>query len=827
VLRFFVLLGLGGAFLCAAAGVGAFWYYGRDLPDISRVEDYDPPQITRVTAADGRVLGEFGEQRRRVVSVDEIPPLLLNAFVAAEDASFYEHDGVDVVGIGRALVINLLNFKVSQGASTITQQVVKNLVLTSERKWSRKIKEAILSYRLEERLSKREILAIYVNEIPFGHGVYGVAEAARRYFDKPLSALTVGEIAYLAGMVQTPERYTLDRHPEAARQRQEYVLDRLLELGYIDQATFNAAKKAPLVAHPPESAGNLARYAVDMARTELEKRVGKADVAHGGFRISLTLDTELQEELRLALRDNLIDFDRRHGYRPLPIVPETERNRWDERVTALTRRLTLKEKTPPVLAFDAEQPAPDDEDGEDAPAQKNTKVTGPFWETMIRRVRPGNLYFARVRSVEKNGDLHVTLGAREGLIPAADLVWAKASKPAKSAKGKAKSEPASDAFKPGQAVVVQAGADIENTDSKIPVPLRLAQVPEAQSAMIVLDPESGAIRAIEGGFSYLLSPYNRAIQAKRQPGSAFKPFVYLAALRSKRFTAASLLVDEAVEYPGPEGKTWSPRNFDRKYRGSIRLREALAQSVNTITVKLLNDTGLRPVIDLARSLGIRSDLAPNLTLALGSSELSLFELTAAYAAFSARGVYHEPYLVEKVISPDNRVLWIHEAAPKKALAEEEAALMVSLLRSVVDEGTSQQAKTLGRPVAGKTGTTNEQRDAWFVGFSPRLACGVWVGYDDRHPLGRGETGARAALPAWIAFMEAAHRDMPTEAFPSAPELLHTWIDPETGAFLPGDDPKAVEELFLPGSIPEESAAATNGDTEAETNDGDREREVAP
>lgn len=806
ILRYIVLGGLAFCFLGALSVLWLFWHYSGDLPDIEQMEDYNPPQVSRVYAADGSVIGAFGEERRTLVPVDEIPPLLLNAFVATEDAGFHQHPGVDIWGIARAVIRNVLALKVRQGASTITQQVVKNLILTPERSLKRKVQEAILAYRIEKSLSKREILYLYANAIYFGNGVYGVAEAARYYFGKTLKELDTGEIAYLAGLPKNPEGYRLDRFPDRANKRRNHVLNRLEKLQYIDEETAKRYSEQPLVFERLAADAENARapYVESELRRRLGELIGKEELDAGGLRISSTIDPLMQRSMAAELRRNLSSYDRRHGYRPLPVISEPDRKKWNALVEKAGSRFSRKGMGEDLFAFSAEHRpfevnAQSAEEGEPGASLTGETVdSAAFWRTIVRRVKLGRCYYAYVVKVDgASGDLEVELGGRRGRIAAGKALWA-----LKRKTKDALSSRLMEAFKPGQAVVVSLSDKYDPESRKEgPLPLDLSQIPEAQAAMLALDPESRAIRAFQGGFAFHLSPFNRAIQAKRQPGSSFKAFVYLAAVRSRKFTSLTEMIDEKISFPLPGGRIWSPRNYDGRYRGPVRLRQAIAHSINTIAVKVAKDVGLNNIIDCAKSLGVRSELKPNLSLALGSSELTLLEMVNAYATFPTGGIYDDAYLIEKVVSSRGKVLYRHAPRPRRVLSEEEAALMVSLLASVVKEGTSRRALALGHPAAGKTGTTNDQVDAWFVGFTTELACGSWVGYDDRRGLGRGETGARAALPAWVGFMKAVMADKPVKSFPSAPNLVHAWIDPESGRRVEGGVPNAVDEVFLEGTEP--------------------------
>ncbi len=782
VLRTLVLGGLAAGLLGCLAVFLLFVHYGKNLPEIGGLADYDPPQVTRLLDVNGKTIGEFGDERRSLAALEDLPPMLLNAFVAAEDASFYQHRGVDLFGIMRAVARNLLSMGVRQGASTITQQVVKNLLLSHERTGKRKIKEAILAYRLENRLSKREILYLYANAIYFGAGNYGVAEAARFYFDRKPSELSLGQMAYLAGIPKNPAGYRLDRHPKRAKDRQRYVLRRLLELNYIGKKEFDRWSQAELAFTPPEGDTEAALYVVEEIRERMSTILGALRVERGGLRVRTSLDPSMQAALETALRRNLLDYTARHGYRELEIVPESERKRWREDVEKVHRRRGSKPED--LFAFSALHP----------PRKVEANRKASPWRTLVRRLTPDGLAFAFVVSEANADTVTVSLGDRLGVLASEDVRRVRRRKSDKTSK---------PLFAPGRLLAVRLADDPDAVpaDTALPVRLRLEQVPEAQTAGVAIDPQTRAVRALVGGFSFYTDPFNRATKAKRQPGSSFKPVVYLTALRQKLVTPASILVDEPLTFRIPGSKPWTPKNFDGKHRGPLRLRQALAFSVNTIAARLIDLTGPQAVIRTAKDLGITSELRPHLSLALGSSEVTVLEMANLYAAFADEGRTATPWLIESIADASGRVLYRRKPDSRLGISREEAALAVSLLRSVVFEGTARRAWALKLPVAGKTGTTNDQRDAWFVGFSPRLACAVWLGYDVNRLLGSGETGGRAALPGWIAFMRRALEGKPKETFPVAPGLVHAWIDPETGFRSNGEATAAMDEVFLPGTGP--------------------------
>ena len=813
--RFFVLVALGFLLLAALGALGLYYYYSRDLPDIEKLADFNPPQLVRVLALDDTGLGEFGEHRQ-LPRFDELPPLLLSAFVAAEDASFYEHEGLDFVGILRAMVENAISLRIKQGASTITQQVVKNLLLTQKRSVERKAQEAILAWRIEQRFSKAEILYFYVNAIEYGNRALGVAEAARLYFNKPLKELSISEMAYLAGVVNGPARFALNRHPEAAKARRDYVLRRMADLDAISKEDYAKALKTPLLYTPPPI-GQRAPYVVDEVRRQLANYLPPERRAVGGLVVTTTIDPALQDLAHVVVRENLLAYERRHGYRPLPVLDGAQLARFkaatQDSKTARGLRVLAAEEPPQdeeeAKAKLAAPPPVDDDEAAAQPAKAGKPLSADFWLQGLELLKPGLLFYGSVEAVTAEGALLVNCGAVMGRVEAADSAWAiSGGKNAKARQDKLKA-----LFPAGRLVVLRLteGASL----SSRPLTLSLEQTPEAQTAFVAIEPAGHSVRALVGGFSYAASVYNRATQAQRQPGSTFKPFIYLAALRTHRFTPATIIVDEPLELPQHGGKRWNPKNYDGEFRGPLRLREAMANSINIPAIKVLKAIGTADVIGLASLLGITGKLEPDLTLALGSSSVRLIELTNAYATFAALGQYATPTLIAKITDSSGAVLYEARGETKPVIAPEEAELITSLLHSVVEHGTATKARELGRPAAGKTGTTNSQRDAWFVGFVPQLAAGLWVGYDDRRPLGRGEVGGRAALGGWIAFMKGAlGKEAPILPFPSSPKLIHTTIDTESGLLAEADAPGAIEEVFLPGTVPgapNEEEAGTDGD----------------
>ena len=691
------------------------------------------------------IIGEIGTVHRTVVPYAKIPKIVVKALLAAEDADYFEHEGIDYKGMVRAFIENVIRRKFAQGASTITQQVVKQLLLTPEKSMRRKVQEIILARRLSQRFSKEDVLTVYLNQMYFGHGRYGVEEAARYFFGKSIADVDVGEAALLAGLVQSPERLSPYKHPDAAKKRQIYVIDQMAKQEFIYEDAAKKIAAAPIAVIPEGTAiPNLAPEAVDSARKALEARFGADKLATLGIVVKTTIDSKLQVMARQALERQIEEVDQRHGFRG-PSAHLSGRQLEKKRAELIAERKK--------------------------PLSENDKVDGI------------------VESVEKGGEdakqikLTIFLGNETGVVDlAAESRYNQGSKLA-------------ERFRVGDVVRVRLAPERKH-DSEGNLALALELGPQA--AMVVLDPMRRDVLALVGGYGYRPGWFDRSQRAHRQPGSAFKPFIYAAAIDSKRFTAASVVNDSPEVF-----KFWKPQNHDNKFRGPVRLRVALADSINTISIKLLSDIGVLAVRDMATRAGL--DLPPveklDYSLALGTASVTPIELANAYATFAAGGLFGEPRIVtalgdEQIPAPEL----------KQTIKPETSFVMVSLLRSVVEMGTARSAAPkLRRPAAGKTGTTDEQRDAWFVGFTPELLAAVWVGFDDRRVLGRGEEGARAALPIWTEFMTKALAGKPVSDFPQPPGVVVARIDPVTG-LLPAPGSEGMEEVFLDGTAPTEIAA---------------------
>lgn len=778
ILAYVVLSGVFLLLAGAGALAGAYFFVSASLPRVETLADYRPPIVTRVYSDDGKVVAEFARERRVVVPVEKLPKQLINAFVAAEDSKFFQHQGIDLISIGRAAVKNVLAGGIVQGGSTITQQVAKSMLLTPERKFSRKFKEAILAYRMEKQLSKDDILYLYLNQIYLGHGAYGIQAAAESYFAKDVQHLTLAECALLAGLPQAPSRYSPYKNFARAKERQRYVLKRMAEEGFVTPAQARAAEAEKIVIRPRENrAFAEAAYFTEQVRRYLEQTYGEEALYTGGLKVYTTMNLRMQQAAQRAVQGNLREHDRRHGYRgPLKV-------------------LSAKEEQ----AFLAEQ---------------DSALNGA-------PLIPGRLLKA-VLTGGSGSELRVRVGSFIGRIPLGGASWASPVRVVprgQQARGNASG--GETRLPIGSVLLVR----VEEAPRGGQLLLSLEQEPEAQGALVALDPRTGQVKAMAGGYDFQQSQFNRAVQARRQPGSAIKPLIYAAAL-DKGYTPASVILDTPVVYTAKAADgtqtEWAPRNSTGSFSGANSLRQALTHSNNVVTVKILEDIGVGYATGYIRKLGIESPLSRDLTLALGSSTVAPLELATAYSVFASGGVRQTPFYITKIVDRDGRVLESIDSrdfrgsrskdqklisrSSERVISPETAYLITNLMESVVQDGTGQRARALGRPVAGKTGTTNDQRDAWFAGYVPQLVAVSWIGYDQERSLGRGESGGRAAAPAWVSFMQEALRGMPPLSFPVPDGIEFRAIDPASGLLAPEDSPDAYIEAFAPGTAPTRYAA---------------------
>ncbi len=749
----------------AAALVGGYLYISQDLPRISSLRDYRPAIISTVFDENHRKIAEFFRERRVVVGLPEVPPLLVKAFVAAEDSRFYQHQGVDPFSILRAALKNLEAGTIKQGGSTITQQVTRSFLLTPERSYIRKIKEVILSYRIEKDFSKEEILFLYLNQIYLGHGAYGVQAAAENYFGKSVKDLSLAECAILAGLPQAPTRYSPFRNPEQARARQVYVLNRMVEEGFISRPQANEALAVKLDIKPRRNIYvEEVPFYTEHVRRYVEAKYGADTLYTQGLQIYTAVNIDLQKAAEQEVNKGLQELDKRQGYRGvLKSVPPAD-----------------------IEAAAREQQAELDRTG----------------------LEPGTVVQAVVAQVsDATKTVTVRLGREQGVISLADMDWARKPNPDVSHL-EAKVRQPSAVLKAGD--VILAKVKERPKAAREPWRLALEQEPLVQGALLCMETGTGRVKAMVGGRDFTENQFNRAIQSRRQPGSSFKPIIYAAALDRKFndprkvYTPATVIIDSAVVFEDRvRDQTWKPKNYRDTFYGPTLLREALAQSRNVVTVKILQDIGVDYTIDYARKLGITTELTRTLSLALGSSGVSLFELARAYAVFANQGQLVEPVFTTKIVDRDGSVL--EEAVPdrRQVIEKDTAFLMTSLLESVVQHGTGQRMKALGRPSAGKTGTTNDMYDAWYVGYTPDMVTGVWVGFDTEAPLGKAETGASAASPIWLGFMKRALAGVPVRNFEPSEGIVFAKIDAETGLLPVPESRKTIFECFKDGTVPVE------------------------
>jgi len=737
--------------LVVGSAVGAFWYLSQDLPALDSLQEYQPSLVSRVYSDDRQVIGQYYIERRLLTPLADTPQSLTQAVIAVEDARFFEHPGLDVIGILRATLTNLRRGGRVEGASTITQQLARSLFLSPERTFVRKFKELILAYKIEVILSKEQILEMYLNQIYFGQGAYGVAAASQTYFGKDPGALNLAESALLAGLPKSPNNYSPYKYPERAKKRQEHVLARMEEAGFITAAEQQEAA-AQLLSFRRPGSEQIAPYFIENARQHLVAKYGETMVYKGGLEVFTTLNTEMQKAAERAIHNGLHQLDKRQGWRgPLD----------HKEITTLID----KAAPPPVAA--------------------------PQVGDMLQGV------------VTKVGKDHVLVlaGSTEGRLAFDDMAWAR-----RRLKGRDLTKDVTVLPSPKQ--VLKPGDVIEVAVKKVGrdgVQFRLEQTPVVEGALVAIDPRTGAIRAMVGGYDFGRSEYNRAVIAHRQAGSAFKPIIYATAL-NQGSSPSTVVVDAPVVYEEVDSeKIWKPDNYEKRFFGVISLREALIHSRNLATVRLLEKVGIRPVIEFSKSIGITSPLNQDLSLALGSSSVGLLELTSAYGVFADQGIRLDPYSIATVQDANGHALEQTLFEPRQVLSKETAYLITNMLEDVIQRGTGQLAKSLGRPIAGKTGTTNDYTDAWFIGYTPNLAVGVWVGFDDIRTLGETESGAHAALPIWIEFMTEALKQVQVMPFEIPDDIQFVRVDPSTGLLASDQGDRAVVELFSKGTEPTQSA----------------------
>jgi penicillin-binding protein 1A len=764
-------------------GLALFVYFSSHLPDFTSLKESQPHAYSIVYSEEDEIIGKFLLNNRIPIPYEQIPPLLIKAFLAAEDSEFFYHRGIDIKGILRALLKNLMAGKIVQGGSTITQQVAKTFFLTPQKSLLRKLKEMAYAFGLERTLTKEEILHLYLNNIYLGNGAYGIEAASESYFNKKVQQLTLPEMAMLAGLVKAPSRYSPVHHFHRAKERQAYVLGRMAELNYITPNQKEAALRAPLRIQSKESIFfSKAPYFTEFIRQQVEKKYGKEKLYREGLRIYTTLDLNLQKAAQQAIETGLRELDKRQGFRgPMERLSEQELKELLRRKRTGLSLLPLNE----------------------------------IFEGVILSKDDSKKYYT------------VWVEDRKGILPYSEMSWALHIKPSPHFRP-SKIKGPGDLLQPGDIVQVRIKEVSKKESSLI---LSLEQKPLVQGALLCLDPKTGYIKAMVGGRDFSESQFNRAIYSRRQPGSAFKPLIYAAALE-KGYTPSTIIMDSPVEYPDHDGGSyWAPKNYDKNFLGPITFRNALAHSRNVVTVKILEEIGIDHALKFIKRMGIESPIQRNLSIALGTSGVSMLELATAFSIFANGGEKIKPIYIKKIVTMKGEVLEEnisfeeeenreeeneeengepYPRTPKqkeRVLSPQHAFIMTHLLEGVVQHGTGQRAKILGRPIAGKTGTSSDYADAWFIGYTPSLLAAVWVGFDDKTSLGRNETGARAALPIWISFMERALRGTPVEPFRVPEGIVLMRVNLETGLPTDGGSQETILEAFPEGSIPKEERSS--------------------
>jgi penicillin-binding protein 1A len=766
---FSIVLGLVAAGLLIATLLVAYiiFHATSGLPDYQQLAKYNPPVVTRLYAADGKLLGEYAKEHRLFVPISSIPKSLINAFLAAEDKNFYEHPGIDLKGITRALIQNIINIQANRalvGGSTITQQVVKNFLLSNEKSLDRKIKEAILSFRISKAYSKDRILELYLNQIYLGAGSYGVASAALNYFNRSIDELSLEEAAFIAALPKAPSNYDPRRNYKRAKSRRDWVISRMEEIGFITKEEAKAAQDTPITLRTRDKTEIAnADFFAEAVRRELAEKYGYEILYSGGLTVRTTLDPKLQIIAENAFRNGLIQYDKRRGYRgPMSHLENTDD--WSNKLAELLEKNNI---TP--------------------------------WKLAI------------VLAIEQSQVLIGVEGDKKGVIQLQDLSWTK-----------------SDLKHPSQIMEIGdvIAVELNQTQNKKNY-YSLRQIPAVNGGLVVIEPHTGRILAMVGGYQYRNSEFNRVNQAKRQPGSAFKPFVYLAALENG-FTPASIVVDGPVEFSqGPGLPMWRPKNYTGDFLGPTTLRRGVEKSRNAMTVRLAQLIGIKKIIEVTKRFNINSNPQRNLSVVLGAEETTLLNLTNAYAMLVNGGKRIAPSMIERIQDYNGKTIYkrdqrncedciINSATDIFSLMAPEledsretivdpqiAYQMVSIFEGVVQRGTAQRAKKLNKTIGGKTGTTNESRDLWFIGFSPDLVVGTYIGFDTPKSLGKRETGSSGALPIFIEFMQEALKNKSNIPFRVPEGIKFMRIETKTGTAtnLPVDNVNVIYEAFKPGTGP--------------------------
>ncbi|MHB8880690.1 MAG: penicillin-binding protein 1A [Thermodesulfovibrionales bacterium] len=746
-LKLIIIFALAAVILGGAAG--GYFAISRGMPSIQELKEFNHIAGTKIYADDDNLIGELKVEKGIFIPLKSMPKNMINALVAVEDSRFWKHKGVDYIAIMRAMVKDVIHVSLKEGGSTLTQQLAKVVFLSPEKTIKRKLMEAALAFKIEKSLSKNEIIELYLNRVYFGHGAYGVEMAAKVYFGKSVRHLTLGEAALIAGIVKAPSVYSPYNDLSRAKERQAVVLMRMEDEGYINKSEREGAYAQPLYLSSLKKGVEVHNYFIDYIKKYLEDKYGEEAVYKGGMKVYTTLDRGMQSAAVIAMQAGLREVDKRRGWRgPVDRKKDVD----------FSQELKGKELSTTVA------------------------------------VNPGDIYSGVVLSVSEKEAVIKTRGVI-GRLQVKDAAWAaKVLKPKDGSSKVLKNFGLTKVLTPGDMVKVSIKS-IQNRN----VHLALEQEPEVEGALVAVEPHTGFIRAMVGGYDFSKSDFNRAIHAKRQPGSSFKPVIYAAAM-DHGFTPASIINDEPVTYMGGPKGEWSPENYDHMFYGPTRLREALAYSRNVVTVKLVESVGIDSLINFARTVGFQGDMPRNLSIALGSFNITPFELAMVYNVFASDGNRIKPVSIKYITDRKGRILEANEPESEQAISPQTSFLITSMMEDVVKYGTGWRAKSLGVPVSGKTGTTNDYRDAWFVGYTSNLVASVWVGFDNSRPLGSTETGARAASPIWTAFMGSAIRGQ-AEPFTQPEGIVSYLIDAKTG--LLSRDESGLKEYFKEGSQPKQ------------------------
>jgi penicillin-binding protein 1A len=791
LLRFLGLLFAAGTilFIVAVTTVaGLLWHFSKDLPDYSQLKDYEPPVMTRVHAADGSLLAEYASERRLYLPIQAVPKLVINAFLAAEDKNFYEHGGLDFYGIGRAVMLYVQNYGGSrrpQGASTITQQVAKNFLLTNELSVARKVKEALLALRIERTYSKDKILELYLNQIYLGLGAYGVAAASLLYYDKSVHELSIAEAAYLAALPKGPNNYNPFRRRDEAITRRNYVIDRMVEDGYVPAEAGEKARKEPLnLAVRPAGAHTFeAEYFAEEVRRYISEKYGDKKLYEGGLSVRTTLDTKLQVLARKTMINGLVNFDEALGWRG-PVTKVDTGGDWGVKLADV----------------------------------KSLSDAEPWHLAVVLEVNDQSARIGLQPARDPGGA--VVKDREVGIVPLDGVKWAKPVNGGKAI------QRVTQVLATGDVVYVEPTAKEKGE-------YRLRQVPEISGAMVVMDPLTGRVLAMVGGFSYDQSQFNRATQALRQPGSSFKPLVYAAAI-DNGYTPSSIVLDAPIEVDtGAGGAVWRPENYGGRFYGPSTLRFGLEQSRNVMTVRLAQDIGMPLIAEYAKRFGVYDDLPPYLSYALGAGETTMLRMVTAYSMFDNGGRRVKPTLVDRIQDRYGHTIyrhderecrgcdgdkWRNQGEPSLVDRREQvidpmtAYQITSMMEGVVQRGTATAVREVGKPIAGKTGTTNDEKDVWFIGYSPDIVCGVYMGYDKPRHIGRLATGGHVAAPIVRDFLKVALADKPPIPFRVPPGIKLIRADAKTGMRAGPGDPRAILEAFKPGTAPPDSYSVMGAET---------------